>query len=47
MYMFARKRIKLKPRKRLLGFASKKFIDNSLYIQSNCHARFPQISFWF
>lgn len=28
-------------------FLKKNFIDNSLYIQSNCHARSPQISFWF
>lgn len=28
-------------------FKKKNFIDNSLYIQSNCHARSPQISFWF
>ena len=28
-------------------FKKKNFIDNSLYIQSNCHAKSPQISFWF
>lgn len=28
-------------------FLKKNIIDNSLYIQSNCHARSPQISFWF
>lgn len=28
-------------------FLKKNIIDNSLYILSNCHARSPQISFWF
>ena len=28
-------------------FKKKNFIDNSLYILSNCHAKSPQISFWF
>lgn len=40
-------RSKNKNRELYSRFLKKNFIDNSLYILSNCHARSPQISFWF